>query len=208
MSEVESYLKFSELTHSLGQRTLRVHDPRGGLGIDHLESPEQPTPNILHKLLSLLLHLQRLVADGFDEQCPAPWATGSQFMSMKRRLDNVSLRFSEDIIYNETRFQRLCSEGQDAGNYLLYALLWNCCGLNLNRSFLPIRLEKGSQSLGSDQDVPYNQSPTWIRFPSAPDAFLRERISRCLTSACNIARICENAFENNVFMLVRIRIDI
>lgn len=200
---VERYVRAAELLQSLGQRTLKFHAP--GTVLPMASTPEiENTFNVsevLISLLSILLRIQHFSDVDYTKHTPAPWALTSTFMSVRHELDRLSLFHGGTISFNPEDFENNLNEENGTGEHILCSLTWHCCVVMLNRIFLPIQLV--SPQPGDQTATTNTFDPTQVAtFPTAPRAFLQERITTCINSANSIARICSRILSKGVFFLV------
>lgn len=203
---MKRHATLAEIFPTLGHRKLSIHK----LFLSHLLREDEKfdmegvAPNIafvLSKLFDLVLRVHSLLQVDFTKHLPAPWSPSSEFTSIKRQLDTLQVRFNEEINFTEQTFLHFSTEEGGAGEYLMCSLTWHYCVILMNRVFLPIRINLGTEN--TDPGTPSTRSMMKkLYFPSGPRSFLQERATACYTSANSIVRICSLVLKIDPFMLV------
>lgn len=144
----------------------------------------------LQRLLKLLIQIQQLSS----EPDHPPWHKDSQFQKFQLEIDGHLIRHPEGFSLNGDALKTLSAGG--FFETILSAFVWHCCVISLNRIFLPIPVLKRNLSAGES-----NQKYL-LRYPSAPNTFLAEKINVCMASATTASILCQELLECGSVMLV------
>ncbi|ATY66324.1 C6 transcription factor [Cordyceps militaris] len=188
------YLAGARLTHCLGHPGLyppyrqfsktprpdsRSRTPGGG-------------PPDLVSLLEIFTRVHQLQSVPVKDQEPPPWAPHSAFRALQNELEEHLLHYPSTF-HLFLRPRSHYSEQQDPDE-LICALMWHCCVVVLNRSFLPAAM-KTSIGNGSEQNIQR------VDVPGAPCLFVKEKAHRCESSANAIFQITGDIVRASGFHL-------
>lgn len=171
--------------HSMQQQT--VHNS--------LSTRMPGTPAL--KRLWILLRIQELCGKPFAQHEPRPWDENSEFRCVQEELDGYLIRWPGTFATKPSTdgTPDACPNEAETSVALLVS---HCSIILLNRTFLPIP-RKTIGCSGVETDV------RWVSFPSAPDLFIKERISRCEASVAAICLICKDMIANGQIFAVSLR---
>lgn len=190
----ERYLAIGRISHGLGHVTLQPGLSRHNKGAA-VQSQRPPCPEDcyhLEELLEILSRAHVLCTTPFKHHNPNPWASGSQFRVLQDALEEYLLRHPKTFHFGPgSPSHNSCTGDLDAS---VASLMWHCCVIILNRTFLPIpeRLPGCAES----------GSVRCAEFPGAPTLFLKERIYRCVSSAGAICEITRDIIKAGDFSSV------
>ncbi|CAK7235780.1 hypothetical protein SEUCBS140593_009396 [Sporothrix eucalyptigena] len=146
-------------------------------------------------LLHVLVRIKQLCSTPFLQQEPPPWSLDSAFCAVQIELESILVRRVETI-----RMSAFNSHSHDESTMVeqtmkterstLCALLWHCCVIILNRTYLPIP-ERRTPG-GDDHGGAAPEEVHCVDFPSAPYLFVQERIHRCESSASAVFGLCRD----------------
>ncbi|KAK7428034.1 hypothetical protein QQZ08_005466 [Neonectria magnoliae] len=193
LDAAEQFLTVAELSHSIGHASLQpTRDRKARRPRPDTRLPLFPegTRRLL-ELLEALIRISQLCSTPLTEHDPAPWSTDSDFRALQDELE-------EYLLWNPSIFRMGPKEPpgkteQEDNDACMSSLLWHCCAILLNRTFLPIpeRCKTANES----------QAPLirCVEFPEAPPLFLKERIHRCESSADAICDITQEVISKGGF---------
>lgn len=197
LSVAERYLAIAQASHCLGHRHLQPSSSRPAKRprLECAPCPED-CPHLV-ELLELLSCINQLCLTPFKEQNPPPWTLNSEFRALQDDLEEYLLRHPSTFRFGSNspsgRPSRL--EDLDAS---ISSMVWHCCVIVLNRTFLPIPERRPQSAEDGGQDLPIR----CVEFPEAPPLFLKERIYRCESSADAICDISQDVIRNGGFYSV------
>ncbi|KPM41935.1 hypothetical protein AK830_g4619 [Neonectria ditissima] len=138
LDAAEQYLAVAELSHSIGHASLqptrgrRVRRPR----------PDNRLPlfpegtRCLLELLEALIRIDQLCSTPLTEHNPAPWSTDSHFRVLQDELEEYLLWYPS--IFRMGPKEPPGRTEQEDNDACMSSLVWHCCAILLNRTFLPI----------------------------------------------------------------------
>lgn len=196
LSIADHYLAITQVSHCLGRRDLQQSSSRSAkrqkLEPQCLPCPEG-CPHLL-ELLKVLAHIHQLCLTPFQEQRPLPWSANSEFRELQDELEEYLLRHPNTFRFGPDSPSSHSRQGDlDAS---ISSLIWHCCVIVLNRTFLPIPQRSKTMSNGQEPSI------RCVEFPGAPSLFLKERIHRCESSADAICDITQEVIKNGGFHTV------
>ncbi|KAJ6186506.1 hypothetical protein N7519_007807 [Penicillium mononematosum] len=193
LDRVQRYLDIVEASHCIGQVTLQppygIWDAQRKLSLQ--DSHENESLSRFLELLHIFTRIQGLCSISFFNHDPPPWSIDSAFRGIQSELERILLHWP-DQFRTTTSSPPDWSRDNDAESALC-SLIWHCCVIVLNRTFLPIPQiaeADGRNSQGTRKCV---------CFPGAPGLFLEERIHRCKASAAAICNICSDLIASGDF---------
>ena len=194
LAAAEKYLAVAQLTHRLGHPALLPLCD----GPPDIPGPEtqcilvsEPSPHL--KLLGILVRAYYLWSKPFTEQNPLPWGPRSRFRLLQDELEEYLLRHPDTFRFVLST-PREDSKEEDLERSVT-SLIWHCCVIILNRTFLPIPERTPGEGKGES-------SVRCVDFPGAPPLFLKERIHRCESSADAIFGISRDIIRGGGFYSV------
>ncbi|KAJ5498164.1 fungal-specific transcription factor domain-containing protein [Penicillium expansum] len=128
------------------------------------------------------------------EQNPPPWTLNSEFRALQDDLEEYLLRHPSTFRFGSNSPSSRPSKQEDL-DASISSMIWHCCVIILNRTFLPIPERRPQTTEDGGQEPPIR----CIEFPNAPPLFLKERIYRCESSADAICDISQNVIRNGGF---------
>ncbi|KAB5580364.1 hypothetical protein GE09DRAFT_435504 [Coniochaeta sp. 2T2.1] len=198
----ERYLAITQTSHSLGHRHLqpraeKVHKrPRL-----HCAPCPEDCPHLI-ELLEIFASVHRLCLTPFREHNPAPWAAGSEFRALQDELEEYLLRHPVTFRFGSNSPSAGFNAKQRKQGDLdasISSMVWHCCVIALNRTFLPIPERRPWTDGGAGGQNKPTTLHSVIEFPGAPPLFLNERVHRCESSADAICSISRDVIKNGGF---------
>ncbi|KAF3797071.1 hypothetical protein GCG54_00009039, partial [Colletotrichum gloeosporioides] len=183
---VTIYLEISETMISFSHCSLQLRCPTRKDQIDQEHNDGTRSNRFLTQLLELLqlfVRIQHYCSAGFSKQNPPPWSLHSTFRTYQVELEQLVLQRLEQLHPGSSEDEHLPQEQRTQS--AMCSLIWHCCVICLNRTFLPI-----TERTMLD-DVNSGASSRQLNFPAAPQLFVEERLSRCQASAVAICTICK-----------------
>lgn len=196
LSIAERYLAITQASHCLGHRYLQASSSRPAKR-PRLECAPCPDdcPHLV-ELLEVLASIHQLCLTPFKEQNPLPWTADSEFRALQDELEEYLLRHPSTFRFGSNSPSSHKSRRVDL-DASISSMVWHCCVIVLNRTFLPIP-ERPQVTPSGGQDLPVR----CVEFPEAPPLFLQERIHRCESSADVICEITRDVIRNGGFYSV------
>ncbi|KAB5563511.1 hypothetical protein GE09DRAFT_785696 [Coniochaeta sp. 2T2.1] len=198
----ERYLAITQTAHSLGHRHLqpRAEKVHKRLRLHCAPCPED-CPHLI-ELLEIFASVHRLCLTPFREHNPAPWAAGSEFRALQDELEEYLLRHPVTFRFGSNSPSAGFDTKQRKQGDLdasISSMVWHCCVIALNRTFLPIPERRPWTDGGAGGQNKPTTLHSVIEFPGAPPLFLNERIHRCESSADAICSISRDVIKNGGF---------
>ncbi|KGO73525.1 Protein of unknown function DUF3468 [Penicillium expansum] len=194
LTVAERYLAIAQASHCLGHRHLQPLSsrPANRPRLECAPCPED-CPHLV-ELLELLACIHQLCLTPFKEQNPPPWTLNSEFRALQDDLEEYLLRHPSTFRFGSNSPSSRPSKQEDL-DASISSMIWHCCVIILNRTFLPIPERRPQTTEDGGQEPPIR----CIEFPNAPPLFLKERIYRCESSADAICDISQNVIRNGGF---------
>ncbi|KAH6887464.1 hypothetical protein B0T10DRAFT_71539 [Thelonectria olida] len=192
LDSAERYLVIAEMAHSIGHLSLqprcaqKTRRPR----VNKFTSISDGTQSLLD-VLNILIRINQLCSTPFQQHHPAPWTTESEFRALQDELEEHLLR--DPSIFRIGRQKPPDENVDDDVDDLMASLMWHCCAIVLNRTFLPIPERSRSTT---ESHAPLLRC---VDFPDAPPLFLKERAHRCEASANAICDIVQDIISRGGF---------
>lgn len=135
--------------------------------------------------LTQLFELQIRIQGFCDSQLHLPpqnhWHSNSEFRDLQAELDEYLLQKPDEFCSTQFMLHQWIDKGSI--EYIHCALIWHCCAMILNRTFLPIRTVDA-------------EGTGCLRHPTVPKHFSIERRNVCFASANTVATICSEVMTN------------
>lgn len=200
LSVAERYLAIAQASHRLGHRHLQPSSSRPAK-IPRLECAPCPEDcSHLVELLEVLACIHQLCLTPLSEQNPLPWTADSEFRALQDELEEYLLRHPSTFRFGSNS-PLSCNSRWGGLDVSISSMVWHCCVIVLNRTFLPIPERRPQTAAEGGKKPPVR----CVEFPEAPPLFLKERIHRCESSADAICGISQDVIKNGGFYSVNFR---
>ncbi|KAJ3543330.1 hypothetical protein NM208_g3641 [Fusarium decemcellulare] len=157
--------------------------------VQNNSSPGRITNTPASERLEILLRVQELCCKPFAQQEPRPWDEKSEFRRVQEELDRFLVRWPGTWASGSSEDSMTNAFPNDTESHVAL-LIGHCSVILLNRIFLPIPRRRTGSQAGQVINV------DCVNFPSAPDLFIKERISRCEASVAAICLVCKDMIED------------
>ena len=138
----------------------------------------------------LLLSIVEYASQETFNDSTCPWHRGSKFLSLRLNLEKFSISVSENFDLDPRALKPTVEDSTELAVSALMTLLRDCCGILLNRNFLPLpRHRRQYQENHEDRLEP-------------PRVFIEGRINACEACAESIYELCTIFISNEIFFLV------
>ncbi|EEU41457.1 uncharacterized protein NECHADRAFT_88893 [Fusarium vanettenii 77-13-4] len=182
LAVVSQYLAVARAIMCIGNPDLHLTQQRAPQ--HSLSSATSDTP--VWRRLWIILRIQELCRKPFTQQETRPWDKDSDFRCIQEELDGFMTRWPGPF---STAVSDACPKDPETSIALLVS---HCSIISPNRTFLPIPRKTTGCREGA-------HVLHWVNFPSAPDLFIRERISRCEASVAAICLVCRELIADGQF---------
>lgn len=208
LDRIDGYLKVASAFQSIGH----IIEPFGTCSFkwpvlidaeDH-ESANTLIPSmLLPQLAQLLLRCVALAREDMTQMKPAPWSIDSSFMALKRDLDALYALHAGDLALTQETVCSVLHDEQHTGERLTNLTMFYGARILLNRVFLPVGVvpwdhagtaECRERTASKDQ-TNHRHTRKEIVFPSAPEAFRKERSVACMHGARRATLLCRKILE-------------
>ncbi|KAF5009176.1 hypothetical protein FDECE_4620 [Fusarium decemcellulare] len=186
LTAVAQYLAVTKAILCIGNPNLHSTQQRPVL---NNSSPGRITHTHASERLEILLRVQELCCEPFAQQEPRPWDEKSEFRRVQEELDRFLVRWPGTWASGSSEDSMTNAFPNDTESHVAL-LIGHCSVILLNRIFLPIPRRRSGSQAGQMINI------DCFNFPSAPDLFIKERISRCEASVAAICLVCKDMIED------------
>ncbi|KAH9229833.1 hypothetical protein K456DRAFT_1919513 [Colletotrichum gloeosporioides 23] len=208
LDSVDIHLKVVSAVQSIGQ----IVQPFGTCslewpGLNDAEGNESANtlmpPRPLLQLPQLFLRSVALSRTDMTQMNPAPWSSDSSFMALKRDLDALYALHAGDLALTQETVCSVQHDEQHAGERLTTLAMFYGARILLNRVFLPVGMvpwdhagtAECRERTASEDQTNHRHTRKEIVFPSAPEAFRKERSVACIDGARRATLLCRKILE-------------
>lgn len=208
LDSVDIHLKVASAVQSIGQ----IVQPFGSCslewpGLNDAEENESANtlmpPRLLLQLPQLFLRCVALSRTDMTQMNPAPWSSDSSFMALKRDLDALYALHAGDLALTQETISSMQREESHAGERLITLAMFYGARILLNRVFLPVGIMPWEHAVAAEycdraaskDQTQYRHTRREIVFPSAPEAFCKERSVTCMDGARRATLLCRKILE-------------
>ncbi|KAF0324222.1 hypothetical protein GQ607_008652 [Colletotrichum asianum] len=208
LDSVDIHLKVASAVQSIGQ----IVQPFGTCslewpGLNDAEENESANtlmlPRPLLQLRQLFLRCVALSRTDMTQMNPAPWSSESSFMALKRDLDALYALHAGDLALTRETVSSMQHEESHAGEHLITLSMFYGARILLNRVFLPVGIVPWEHAVAAEccektaskDQTHHRHTRKEIVFPSAPEAFQKERSVTCMDGARRATLLCRKILE-------------